>query len=155
MSFRVNILMDQKILAFTTDIPYIKKISMHTHMIEPLDQIYEISITKNLFIITTEDPYFRNENTVDPAFKQCQSANNINAYDWNGTHIWNIADIVGDIHMPFFGGSVCSKELLNSYPGFEASKVKSEHELFSCTAGDYLYIVDLTDKKLIQKLETR
>ena len=150
MNFRINVLIDQRVLTFDMDVSFLKKIYMKTHVLEPLDQIYEMSITKDLLILTTEDPAFRNEN-----LQEDRSTNNIDAYDWNGNHVWNIADIVGDIKTPFFGGSVSSQELLKSHWGFDASKVKKHHELFSCTAGDYLYVIDLTDKKLIQKLQTK
>ena len=155
MSLKISVLIDQKVLSITTDISYFKKIYMQTHILEPLDHIYEVSITKDLLIITTEDPDFRNGNLQAPPIKEERLTNNINAYDWGGNHMWNIADIVGDIKMSFFGGSVCTKKSFNSYWGFNASRVKNDHELFSCTAGDYLYIIDLTDKKFIQKLDAK
>lgn len=142
MFVEVKVLIDQKVLFFTIDISRLEKIHMGKHTIEALDHIYEISITKDLVIVTTDDPVR-------------DGRNNINAYDWIGNHLWNIAEIVGDIKSPFFGGCVTTKELLASHAGFDGTKIENGHELFACTSGDYLYIIDLTDRKLLQRLETR
>lgn len=156
MSLRVSVLINQKRLFFSTDCSdLIYNISMRKHTIESLDHIYEISITKDLFIVTTEDPDFRDGRKMASIIKQDRSINNINAYDWDGNHLWNIAEIVGDIKRSFFGGCVTTKELLDSHAGFDRTKIESGHELFACTADSYLYIIDLTDRKLLQKLETR
>lgn len=152
MSLGVSVLINQKALYFSTDISYLNSISMYKHTIEPLDHICDIAITKDLFIITTEDPVFRDGRTSASFIKQDRSINNINAYDWNGKHLWNIADIVGDIKMSLGGGEVRTKEAMESYPGFDGTKVKDDHELFSCTTGYHLYIIDLTDRKFLQKL---
>ncbi len=87
-------------------------------MIESSENIYEISITKDFVIITTEyavqskSDTIKNSTAINKIF-----TNNINAYDWNGNHLWNIADIVGDLNIPYFGGTVTTKDIMKNHFG--------------------------------------
>ena len=151
MSFNIKALFDQKLLNMSMDDLAVNHLRLRSHMIESAENIYEISITKNVVIITTEYAIQRKSN---PNSTQIFT-NNINAYDWDGNHLWNIADIVGDLKIPFFGGTVTTKDIMKSHFGFDEYLNDDSCELFCCYAGNHLYIVDLNCRKLVQVLETR
>lgn len=151
MSFNIKALFDQKLLNMSMDDLAVNHLRLRSHMIESAENIYEISITKNVVIITTE---YAIQSKSDPNSTQIFT-NNINAYDWDGNHLWNIADIVGDLKIPFFGGTVTTKDIMKSHFGFDEYLYDDSCELFCCSAGNHLYIVDLNCRKLVQVLETR
>lgn len=132
----------------------IKRIGTHRFPIELLDHAYEISITKNLLIVTTANPAFRNGAKWAPMMEESVPVNNINAYDWDGNHVWNIADILGDLKMFCYGGSVTTVDALRGHTQFDESLYAGTegHELFSANAGCLSYIIDLDERKVIQKL---
>lgn len=156
MSFNINALFDQKVLNISTDNFAFNKLCLHSHMIESSENIYEISITKDFVIITTEyavqnkSDTIKNSTAINKIF-----TNNINAYDWDGNHLWNIADIVGDLNIPYFGGTVTTKDIMKNHFGFDELKYDDSCELFCCCACNHLYIIDLNCRKLVQVLETR
>lgn len=156
MSFSVHILMNGRTLYLSAEIGDLKRLGMSVGMsgriIESLDNIYEISITKDLVILTTEDPDFRGGALQAPFVKESRKVNNINAYDWEGNHLWNIADLVGDIRMAFWGGSVTTVESLKGISGFDAAKFAETdgHDLYACTAGGFMYVIDLDDRRIVQ-----
>jgi hypothetical protein len=156
MSFKVNALFDQKLVNISADNIEVNNLCLCSHIIDSSENIYEISITKDFVIITTEyavqskSDTIKNATTINRIF-----TNNINAYDWNGNHLWNIADIVGDLKIPYLGGSVTTKEIMKNHFGFDELKYDDSCELFCCSACNYLYIIDLKCRKLVQVLETR
>lgn len=127
----------------SADIPWVEKLCLCTHTIDKSENVYEISITKDVVIITTE--YVTDEILT----------NNINAYDWDGNFLWNIAYIVGDLKVPYFGGTVTTKELMRAHHDFDEQRYDDSCELYCCSAGNRLYIIDLNTEKLMQVLETR
>lgn len=151
MSINIKALFDQKLLNMSMDELAVNNFRLSSHTVEPAENIYEISITKNVVIITTE---YLIQSKSNPNSTQIFT-NNINAYDWDGNHLWNIADIVGDLKTPFFGGTVTTKDIMKSHFGFDEYLYDDSCELFCCSAGDHLYIVDLNCRKLVQVLETR
>ncbi len=155
MNCRVRVIMDNKVLLLQMDISELKKMHINDAFLDSLDKICEISITKDLVIITTEDPDFRNGAKCVPIMKENRRENNITAYDWQGNRVWNIADIVGDIKMSFFGGSVCTIETLKNTVGFDERLVPEGHDLFTCVAEGFLFVVDLTDAKVLQTLHAK
>lgn len=156
MGLRISALINQKMVSFSTaDAENIKQLSLYAHILESPDVIHGIAITKDYLIVMTEDPDLRNS-TSAPLIKKNRSTNNINAYDWAGNHMWNIAEIVGEITASFWGGTVTTKELITDHVGVDPQKINENHDLFVCTAtNDCLYIIDLTEKKLVQKVQTR
>lgn len=156
MSFNIRILLDQKIMHISADNIAINNLCLCSHPIDPSGGVYEISATKDLVILTTEYAVQSNSDTVETSAAAYDIfTNNINAYDWNGRHLWNIADIVGDLNIPYFGGTVTTKDLLKSHFGFDESKYDDSSELFCCSAGNRLYVIDLNCQRLVQVLETR
>ena len=156
MALRISALIDQKRVGFSVgNLADIKQLSMFSHILESEDSIYEIAITKEYILVTTQDPDLRNS-VHAPLVKDDRSINNINAYDWNGRHRWNIGQIVGDIKAAFWGGTVTTKELLSAHAGIDPDKLVDGHELFVCTAtNDRMYVIDLTDRQLIQVVQSR
>ncbi len=155
MICRVRVIIDNKALLLQLDISELKKMHINEGFLDSLDKICEISITKDLVIVTTEDPDFRSGATQVPTMKESRRENNITAYDWQGNRVWNIADIVGDIKMAFLGGSVCTIEALRNTVGFDEELVPEGHDLYTCVAGGFLFIIDLTDTKVLQTLHAK
>lgn len=155
MAFEIMVLMNQKVVSFSVDAKNVKHLAMYAHTLESPDAIYEIAVSKDYIIVTTERPEARG-GIPAPMVRKDRSINNINAYDWKGNHMWNIGEIVGDIRVPFNGGTVTTKNLLIDHAGVDASLIDESHELYCCTSADsYLYIIDLTEKRLIQKVQTK
>ena len=69
--------------------------------IESLDRIYHVCIMDKCLILETEDRDFRDGSLTAPLIKDDRSINNVWAYDFDGTLLWNIGSIVGDIKMAF------------------------------------------------------
>lgn len=151
MSFNINALFNQKLLNISTDNFAVNNLYLHSHMIESPENVYEISITKDFVIITTEYAV-QSQNDINSTKIL---TNNINAYDWDGNFLWNIADIVGDLKIPYFGGTVTTKDIMKKHFGFDELKYDDSCELFCCSACNRLYIIDLNCRKLVQVLETR
>lgn len=110
----------------------------HSHIIHTSDKILEIFIIKDMIMLLTEDRDFRNGALQAPIYKDDRRINNIDAYDWNGNHLWNIGNIVGNIKTPFTG-AVLSAE-------------GSETEAYLiCFAGAYRFVIDPVRKTVISK----
>ncbi len=146
----INILIDQKLRSFSMDYSELKELGLRKYPLKSSENIYEISITKDLVIVTTEPVILGNATSLKKVFP-----NNINAYDWDGNHLWNIADIVGDMGVPFWGGTVTTKEIMQGSVEFDGRKYDDACELFCCSTGNHLYVVDLGKRKLVQVLQTK
>ena len=81
--------------------------------------------------------------------KDKREINNVDAYDHNGNHLWNIGKIIGDIKMQIDGIShITAEQAMN---GYGIAVGVNQNDLFSCTAGGYLLIVDGNEQKLLLK----
>lgn len=151
---RISALINKKRVSFsTTDAKNIKNLGMYAHILELKDNIVEIAITSDYLIVATEPPELRGRSYA-PLVIQDRPQNNINAYDWRGNHKWNIAEIVGDIKYSFYGGSVTTAELLAG--DVDPSILNDDHEYYFCVShNDQKYIIDLTEKRLIKKVQTK
>ena len=151
-----SVLMNQKVVFFSTsDANEIRRLGMSRRILESPDIIYEISVSKDYIILTTEPSGYTHQMSAQPENLN-SNIRNINAYDWKGNPMWNIGEIVGDVWVPFCGGTVTTKELLDGHAGLDMSRIPDDHDLFCCTSRDsYLYVIDLDEKKLLQKVETR
>lgn len=152
MSFCVNVLINQKLLHIPTKASEIQELTLGLHRLKSLANIYEVSITKDFVIVTTQDTV-KEESDLLKAHPEVRT--NIDAYDWECNHLWNITDIIGHTDMHIGGGTVSSKELLKDYPGFDESKCDDKSELYCCTANSRLFVINLSTRKVIQVLETR
>lgn len=118
-----------------------------------LDNIYEISVTPNRIIIVREDAEFRDGKKIASIIKEACTVSNIDAYDWNGNHLWNIADIVGDIKMLFFGGNVVTREQFINAPfakfNIDPSLVPTDHEFYSAGTDGRYYIIDMDTLEIV------
>ena len=152
MSFCVNVLIDQKLLHIPTKASEIKELTLGFHRLKSLANIYEVSITKDFVIVTTQETV-KNKSNLLKARPEVRT--NIDAYDWECNHLWNITDIIGRTEMHIWGGTVSTKEMLKDYPGFDESKCDDKSELYCCTANSRLYIINLNNLKLVQVFDTR
>lgn len=132
----------------------LKEISLLDNKITTPDQIYHISLARNMIIIQTGSPLYRYAPAPNPEYAPNYAVNNyINAYDYNGNHLWNIAEIIGDVGSGVLGGHICSVDYL-----LDDSKDKyiDGHELFVCwNAYGMRYMIDLDEKRVIHKMMTR
>lgn len=150
----INVLINGEILTLSINTDITKRVGFNKEIIRLEDDIINISITRNIVIIVTEDPDFRNDlNQVDFVKPYKIKKNNINAYDWEGHYLWNISDIVGEIDMAFSGGCISSINKLSNQYGFDQLKYNDDSEIYTCVAGGEMYIIDLKEKKVIQILQ--
>ena len=117
------------------------------------DRIYRISFAKNMVLIETSSPANRYTPKPNPDYVPNYGVYNyINAYDYKGNHLWNIAEIIGDAGSGV-GGHICSTKYL-----LEDSKEAyiDGHELLVCwNAYGKRYLIDLDEKRVIHKMMTR
>ncbi|MBE6664826.1 MAG: hypothetical protein E7603_01215 [Ruminococcaceae bacterium] len=146
----VEILTNGKKLSFETESNGLYRLNCLSNIIETQDNISEILVTEDLVILRTEDRDFRNGALQAPWIKDDRRINNINAYDWNGRHLWNIGDIVGDIKMAFNGCTVTSNANLVDTGELVAENSHSKN-LLICVAGGYRFIIDPVKKTILSK----
>ena len=114
------------------------------------DKICKICVTDDMIVIHTEDRDFRNGQQSAPWVKDNRQINNVDAYDHNGNYLWNIGSIIGDIKMQIDGiYQINAKEAKKEY-GVKVRR--KQRNLFICTAGGYLMIIDGTQQKLLLKI---
>lgn len=149
----VFVLINGKLLTLSINSGIVKQMGFNKEILQSEDGIIGISVTESMVIVVTEDPDFRNGATHAEVVKPYKiKKNNINAYDWDGNHLWNISDIVGEINMTFYGGNVSTVSNLSNCYGFDQQKYNAESELYVCHAGGRLYVIDLKEKKVVQIL---
>lgn len=118
--------------------------------VEFLDKILDICITDDILLIRTEDQDFRNGCQSAPWIKDNREENNVNAYDWQGNHLWNIGELVGDIKMAFDSIThITSAEAKQEF-GIETSI--NAQSLFRCISGGFLFIIDAKNKKMLCRI---
>ncbi len=149
MSLKITALLNQKLLHLSANNDSLNDICLCSRVLESKN-IYEISITKDFVIITTEYLTKGSNYAADNAIP-----NNIDAYDWHGNHVWNIADVIGNKNVPFWGGTVATKNTMKNHFGFNEELYDDSCELFCCSSGNYLYVINLDNRKLVQVIETR
>lgn len=150
MSINIAALFNQKVLNLSANGNLINDICLCSNKIESNSEIYEISITKDFVIITKKYIVKSQTDGTDKIV-----SNNIDAYDWKGNHLWNIADIVGNINIPFWGGTVTTKKIMRNHIGFDEEKYEDDCDLYCCSARNHLYVIDLSKRRLVQTIETR
>ena len=119
------------------------------NILEFKDKICKMIVTDDLLIIRTEDRDFRDGSQSASWIKDNREINNVDAYDHNGNHLWNIGEIIGDIKMQIDAIShITAEQAIDDY-GIAVGV--NQNDLFSCTAGGYLLIVDGKEQKLLLK----
>lgn len=131
----------------------LKEVVLFDKKITTLDRIYRISFATNMVLIETSSPENRYAPAPNPDYVPNYSTYNyINAYDYSGNHLWNIAEIIGDVGSGV-GGHICSTKYLL---GDAKEKYNAGHELFVCwNAYGMRYLIDLDEKRVIHKMMTR
>ena len=120
-----------------------------------LDRIDDISLANNMVILQMSSPAYRkNAWTTDPDYVPNYAVYNYaDAYDYKGNHLWNIAEILGDIGCGISGARICTKNLL---PADARDAYIEGHELLVCWSWyDRRYIIDLDDRKVIHEMFAR
>ena len=114
--------------------------------------ITEISITHDLFIITTADPIFQDNKP--HKFEEC-STDLIKAYDWQGNLVWSIKDIIPNINAPLYGGFIVDQDhIMDILMGYDL-QYNNYHDFYVCFIGGLRYIIDLQERKVIAKSPTK
>lgn len=144
-----EIQIDGKKLSFETDSNGLYQLNCLSHIINTSDKILSILIMKNMMILLTEDRDFRNGVLQAPIYKDERRINNIDAYDWNGKHLWNIGDIVGDIKTPFTGARLTADK--SFFENSSTASTGTSTDFLICFAGAYRFIIDPVNKTILSK----
>lgn len=99
------------------------------------DKITKICITEDMLVIQTQDRDFRDGRQTASWMKDNRQINNVDAYDHNGNHLWNIGSIIGDIKMQIDGFSYITADQAKNKYGVEVQR--NQKNLFCCTAGGF------------------
>lgn len=121
--------------------------------VEFLDKIREICIAEEIILIRTEDREFRNGCQSVSYVKDNREENNVNAYDWQGNHLWNIGELVGDIKMAF--DSITHITSAEAKQEFGIRTPINAQCLFRCVSGGFVFIIDAKNKKMLCKISGR
>lgn len=115
------------------------------------DAINTISVAEKQIIVCTYLP----KSAVGKPFwvEEPIENNNINAYDFDGNFLWNISEIVGEMHWYFYGGCIHSKKTLcQEYSIDDSLDINENHEFFTCCTDAKTYVIDITEKTVVCKL---
>ena len=114
-----------------------------------LDNVIKICISDDILLVLTEDRDFRDGALNAPFIKDNREVNNIDAYDWQGNHLWNIGDWVGDIKMSFDGFTHISAKAAKKNYGVNCFASKN---LYACLSGGFVFIIDSKKQKMLYKI---
>lgn len=135
MNLDMRLLINKKLLTISGDRFELGEFISGKSSFKTMEDIIGISATKDFVIFTKNYSRF---------------VDNIDAYDWYGNHIWNIADIVGKTGIQYLGSIVTAADFLRGSFDFDESKYNKDNDLVSCSTPDIVYIIDLTTRKIIQ-----
>lgn len=142
--------MDGKNLSFELEVKDLYRLNCMRFVLQRPDRILSVCILKGLLILRTEDRDFRNGAHQAPFEKDNRQTNNLDAYDWDGNHLWNIGEIVGDIKMEIRGCTLATRQALVD-SGVLGRDVSCSEDLLQCYAGGFLYTVDPFSKTVLSK----
>lgn len=113
------------------------------------DKITKLCVTEDMLVIQTEDRDFRDGRQSASWIKDNRQINNVDAYDHNGNHLWNIGSIIGDIKMQIDGIHYISADQVKNEYGVDVQC--DQKNLFCCTAGGFVMIIDAIQQKMLLK----
>ena len=149
MWIRVQVQIEAQKLAFEIESSGLYQLCGLQHIIELQDEINSIFILKDMIIIITEDRDFRHGYRPTSYIKDNRQINNIDAYDWQGNHLWNIGDIVGDIKRAFDGGGLTTKASVQQDNRLlDVGDCSSD--LFYCIADARRFLIDPIQKSILE-----
>ena len=132
----VSFTLNNELLSLELDAAdYLNGLHINCHPLKKKGHITEVTVGENIVIIK-QDAYYEGED-------------NINAYDWKGNHLWNIAEIVGG-KRKYSGGFMSSLQTWQNASGFDLTKYKMGHSLYTCISEGFAFVIDLEDKKVVQ-----
>ena len=118
--------------------------------VEFLDKVLDVCITDDILLIRTEDRDFRSGCQSAPWVKVNREENNVNAYDWQGNHLWNIGELVGDIKMAF--DSITHITSTEAKQEFGIKVPMNAQGLFRCVSSGFVFIIDAKNRKMLYKI---
>lgn len=149
MWIKVETQIEAQKLAFEIESSDVYQLNTLYHVIKLQDKICNIYILKDMIIIRAEDRDFRHGGRPTSYIKDNRQINNIDAYDWQGNHLWNIGDIVGDIKMPFDSGCLTTKaSVQQDNPLLDVGDCSSD--LFYCIADARRFLIDPIKKSILE-----
>lgn len=145
-----NLLIGKKILKLELDSTEIKRILVSNNIITTDENIAMVAITKDMILIRTKLP----KSAIGKPFLTGEpiKQNTIDAYDFEGNHLWNISEIVGELHCYFQGACLHTKETGEKIRLVDKNKLIDGHEYLACFDDCKLYLIDLTDKRFLQEV---
>ena len=149
MWIRVQVQIEAQKLAFEIKSNGLYQLCGLQHIIELQDEISGIFILKDMIIIIAEDRDFRYGAKTAPFYKDDRRINNIDACGWQGNHLWNIGDIVGDIKRAFDGGDLTTKASVQQDNRLlDVGDCSSD--LFYCIANARRFLIDPIKKSILE-----
>ena len=112
-------------------------------------KVLKVSVADGILLVLTEDRDFRDGSDHAPILKDNRQINNIDAYDWQGNHLWNIGELVGDIKIQFDWLNHISARDIKKYYGVRCARSDS---LYACIAEGFVYIIDAKKQLLLTKI---
>ena len=103
----------------------------------------------DFLLVRTEDRDFRNGAQSATWVKDNREENNNNAFDWQGNHLWNIGELVGDIKMQF--DAITHITPIEAKREFGLRLKKNAQSLFKCISGGFVFIIDAQSKTMLYK----
>jgi len=132
----ITILLDNEKKYFEVGKEILDEINISSSLLKLSHHISQISITKKFMVITTDWQY------------PC----NIDVYDWDGNHLWNIGEVIKDSDSHYSGCELITRsEAIKIATSCSEDDFKEGHEFLSAICGAFLYIIDLDEKRLIYK----
>ncbi len=118
------------------------------------DEVCKICIAEHRMIFLTEDRAFRNGTRTHVSNEELANegrlVNNVFACDWNGTYLWNIGEIVGDIKRPFDGIRISPTVEVNRQ--YSLNLDPSDPYYLIAVEGGWTHIIDFFHPKEVTKL---
>ncbi len=144
MAVKVEIKFGDKRLSYETESDRLYQLVYVNKIVKLPDQLRAILIIKDLIITQTE------ESKSDFKLLSKKSASNIDAYNWNGEHLWNISDIIGEKKISFYDLRLTSAEELVKDGVLESYSVEGV-DLLLCSAHESYFIIDPVNRKVVAR----
>ncbi len=143
----VNIGFEDEIKRFSFDETCpLHDLNLHNKFINCKERVFEISITKNLLIISTE----KSTNT-PPEVKT-----DIVAYNSSGQLQWHIKDLIKEDSLGhIWGGFLAEKAKMADTKEHEEILKNTSGPIYACFIAGFRYVIDLDNKKVLFKSITK
>lgn len=154
MGLYIDIMLNDKSTSFSLPLDSLpNSINLNLNKNIEINKIQEISVSENIIIIIRSTPYLSLDTDDDSLFAN----NTIDAFDWEGNHLWNISDIVGILKVPFLGGYLWTSSQFEKFVNDDdtakycqkISEYTQGHSVYAAISDGRGYVIDLDDRKVL------